>query len=68
MAKRVGMRVKILAGMTEFVGRTGEIVSNHERDGCTVMYRVRLDEPVEIPGVGRVKDDIWSGEFLKGIK
>lgn len=68
MAKRIGMRVKILSGMSEFVGKTGEIVDNSERDGRITMYRVRLDTPVQIPHVGLVRDDLWAGEYLRGIR
>lgn len=68
MAKQIGQRVKILGGMTEFVGKTGTISQNHEKDGRTTMYRVRLDEPVDVPGVGQVKDDIWAGEWLRNIR
>jgi hypothetical protein len=64
----IGQRVKILGGMPEFVGKCGEIRGNHERDGTTVMYRVRLDEPVMIPGVGEVSDDLWAGSFLKTLR
>jgi hypothetical protein len=54
--------------MQEFVGSTGT-VRETERDGRTKLYRVRLDEPVEIPGyVGRVTSDLWAGQFLKRIK
>lgn len=47
--------VKIKSGMTEFIGCTGQIVGQEMK-----MYRVRLDEPVMIPGVGMVKDDLWE--------
>jgi hypothetical protein len=60
-------RVKIKSGMQEFVGKTGTVVGE-EMDGRTRMYRVRLDEPVEIPGVGMVEDDLWAGSFLKTIR
>lgn len=62
-------RVKILSGMQEFVGKTGTVVREREyRDGRTWMHRVRLDEPVEVPGVGRVTDDIWSNEHLRTVR
>lgn len=65
--KQIGTRVTVLGGMTEFVGRTGEIIGN-EKDGRMTLYRVRLDEPVDVPGVGTVKDDLWEGRFLKTIR
>jgi hypothetical protein len=65
--KKIGQRVVITHGMSEFVGKTGEIVDNGERDGSTVMYRVRLYQQVEIPGVGTVTDDLWSGAFLRNV-
>lgn len=67
MAKQYGQRVKILGGMTEFVGKTGEIVGS-EKDGSTTLYRVRLDQPVDVPGVGQVEDDLWAGSFLRNIR
>ena len=67
MKKQIGQRVKILGGMREFVGATGEIV-DHESDGALTMYRVCLDQPVEVPHVGTVGDDLWAGRFLRNIK
>lgn len=64
---KIGQRVKVLAGMTEFVGSTGRVVDNTERDGRTTMYRVRLDVPVNVPGVGLVTDDLWAVEYLKKV-
>jgi hypothetical protein len=63
---RFGQQVKILGGMTEFVGRIGTIVG--EEGTRPRMYRVSLDEPVEIPGVGRVEDDLWEGRMLKAVR
>lgn len=60
-------RVKIVGGMPEFVGKTGTVVGQ-EKDGSVKLYRVRLDEPVEIPGVGLVCDDLWAGSFLKTVR
>ena len=69
MAKlNVGDRVKILSGMSEFVGKIGTIVDDNERDGRTKLYRVELDEPVKIDGVGMVTDDLWAAEFLEKEK
>ncbi len=66
---RIGKRVRILGGMQEFVGKTGTIVDaqkmgRHE----PIYYRVRLDTPVNIPGVGQVRDDLWQGHLLKTIR
>lgn len=55
-------RVKILGGMREFVGKTGDAV----REGK--MWRVYLDEPVIVPSVGTVRDDLWEGSFLKTLR
>jgi hypothetical protein len=62
---REGQRVKIMGGMREFVGQTGTIIS--EEGSNPKMYRVRLDNPVNIPGVGKVTDDLWEGNLLKKI-
>ena len=61
---RNGTRVRVVSGMSEFVGSTGEVVGT-ERDGSTVMNRVRLDRPVIVPGVGLVEDDLWANEHLR---
>jgi hypothetical protein len=63
MAKdRSGQRVRVTGGMAEFVGKTGTIVG--AEDG---LYRVHLDEPVEVPNVGAVRDDLWGSAFLKRL-
>jgi hypothetical protein len=68
-ATMIGRSVMIFGGMQEFAGRTGTIldVERHEAvsaRGPTVAgpayYRIRLDHPVEIPGVGLVEEDIWN--------
>jgi hypothetical protein len=56
------LRVKILGGMQEFVGETGVILW---REGP--FYRVRLDNPVEVEGVGIVGDDLWEGPMLRRL-
>jgi hypothetical protein len=66
--KRIGQRVKILGGMAAFVGKTGEIVEIDKSCGRAPYYRVRLDEAVEIPWVGFVRDDIWQGHLLRNVK
>lgn len=69
--KRIGQRVRIQhdAFAGAFLNKTGRIVGS-EKFGRfePPMYRVRLDEPVEIPGVGTVTDDLWQGQYLKGVK
>lgn len=61
-AKVPGQRVKILGGMKEFIGQTGEIMYKEGN-----MYRVRLDRPVNIPGIGLVTNDLWEGRLLREI-
>lgn len=68
--KRIGQSVRIhypehqRRGMgAQFHGQKGYI-SNKE-DG---HYRVVLDNPVHIDGVGKVKDDLWKGSYLKKLK
>ena len=63
MADRSGQRVTILGGMQEFIGKTGTILW---QEGAG-FYRVRLDEPVEIDGIGVVGDDLWEGALLRRI-
>ena len=62
---RTGQRVRIKpnGGMKEFHGKTGRITGKEGKH-----YRVTLDEPVHIPGVGHVEDDIWEPGHLKTIK
>jgi hypothetical protein len=50
-----------------FDGKTGTI-QGIEMDGGTKMYRVRLDTPVNIPGIGQVTDDLWSSKYLKKLR
>jgi hypothetical protein len=65
--KKIGQRVRVLDGMREFVGKDGTIIG-YETDHRTTMYRVRLDAPVEISGVGTVKDDLWAGKYLRNLR
>lgn len=60
---KFGRRVRIMGGMSEFVGKTGTVV---DREG--MLLRVRLDEAVEIEGVGRVTDDLWEPRLLKTLR
>lgn len=64
----LGSRVQICSasGMKEFRGKTGTVIG-HERDGQNRLNRVKLDEPVTIPGVGKVTDDLWTSEYLKDL-
>lgn len=54
-------RPRPLTGLeAAFEGHYGTV-----RDKEMGMYRVRLDEPVTIEGVGRVTSDLWSSEYLR---
>jgi hypothetical protein len=64
---KLGQRVRITRGMPEFVGMTGTI-TGMEMDGRNKMWRVKLDRPVDVPGVGPVTDDLWTSEFLKPLR
>ena len=66
--KKLGQRVRILGGMEEFVGKLGTIVDIEDRHARRPMYRVRLYEPVDIPGVGEVADDLWEGPLLRNVR
>jgi hypothetical protein len=65
--RRIGKHVRITGGMKEFIGQTGVIV-DVEKDGWQKLYRVELDDPVDVPMVGRITDDLWEGRFLKTIR
>jgi hypothetical protein len=60
---RYGRRVQIIGGIAEFVGKIGTII---DREG--MLLRVRLDEPVDVPGIGLVIDDLWEPRLLKTAK
>ena len=62
---KLGTQVKIIGGMLEFVGSTGVVVDIEKRRGEETLYRVKLDQPVEIPHVGLVTDDLWASRYLK---
>ena len=66
-----GSRVKIAGQKGSlgdvFNGQKGTVVG-YEKDGSTVLFRVLLDTPVHVEGVGSVKDDLWAGSFLKTIR
>jgi hypothetical protein len=49
--------------MSEFVGQIGQILDIE--DG---MYRVYLETPVFVPGVGEVTNDLWEGSLLHTIR
>jgi|HubBroStandDraft_3_1064219.scaffolds.fasta_scaffold00005_15 hypothetical protein len=57
-----GRRVRITGGMQEFIGKTG---TAEWKEGKS--WRVFLDEPVIIPLVGRVTDDLWEPRLLQRI-
>jgi hypothetical protein len=64
MKRKIGSRVKILGGgMREFAGKLGTVIG-HEHE----YYRVRLDEPAYVEGVGEVTDDLWTGAMLKTVR
>ena len=46
--------------MPAFIGKTGTIIGREDK-----LLRIRLDEPVEVPGVGRVTDDLRHPRLLK---
>jgi hypothetical protein len=50
----------------DFDGHTGTVIAT-EKDGNTKLFRVKLDEPVDIPGLLLVTDDLWSSAFLRKI-
>jgi ribosomal protein L21E len=54
------VKIKPGGGMKEFHGKTGRIIGKEGK-----MYRVKLDEPVEIPGVGQVTNDLWEPSMLR---
>lgn len=60
-------RVRITGGMAEFIGQTGTVIAE-QLDGQTKLYRVELDSPVEVEGLGRVADDLWARPYLKPIR
>jgi hypothetical protein len=61
--KRIGQRVRILGGRVEFIGKTGEIFAKEGN-----LYRVYLDQPVDVAGIGRLRDDLWEGSALKTLR
>lgn len=65
--KKLGQRVKITGGMDEFVGQVGAII-DFEKDGRMTMYRVQLDTPVNVNGIGKVADDLWAGAYLRNVR
>lgn len=72
MAKRLrtGDSVLLLdvpGQMKEFAGKTGRVV-HEEMLGRERYYRIRMDEPVNIPGLGRVTDDLWTSKFIRKVR
>jgi hypothetical protein len=51
----IGRTVQIRGGMGEFAGRVGKVIA---REGN--RYRVRLLVPVNVIGVGEVKDSLFE--------
>ena len=68
MALAIGTRVRVkpTGGMSEFHGSTGTVI-DHERDGRTLLHRIKLDTPVKIKGLGTTTDDLWAAEHLDDI-
>lgn len=60
---RIGRKVRITGGISEFVGATGTITSDAEWP----YLRVALDEPVEIDSVV-VTDDLWLSHLLRTLR
>lgn len=58
-----GRSVRILSGLDEFVGKTGTVIDKEDR-----MYRIRLDTPVRVEGVGVVRDDLWERNGFKLLR
>jgi len=56
-------RVVILKGLKEFIGKTGTV---SHKEGTHL--RVILDQPVEIEGIGKVRDDLWEPSCLRTIR
>lgn len=62
---RTGTRVKIKdSSVRQYNGKFGTVIGS-EKDG---LYRVRLDKPVNVPGVGIVTDDLWSKDYLTKVR
>ena len=66
--RKIGSRVRIIGGEF-FCGQSGTIIDT-ERYGRyePPYYRIRLDVPVDVPGVGRVTDDLWQGRYLATLR
>jgi len=63
------VRIKPGGGMPEFYGKTGQIIGSESyTKGRVGYFRVRLDEPVNIPGVGVVTDDLWMPHLLQKLR
>jgi len=56
------VRIKSSGGMKEFYGKEGMIIAKEGK-----MYRVKFSPPIEIPGVGKVSDDLWEGRLLTNL-
>jgi hypothetical protein len=65
----VGRRVRCLAGLAEFIGQTGTVIDAEAQGrGRPTLFRVRLDEPVNVAGVGLVEDDLWQRAGLRTLR
>lgn len=47
-----------------FNGQTGRVLYS-EKVGRERFYRVKLDKPVLIDGLGPVSDDLWTRKYLR---
>ena len=50
--------------MKQFVGKTGVILWSESAG----FYRVKLDEPIEIDGIGTIGDDVYEDALLRRIR
>lgn len=62
--------VQLTSGLKEFVGKVGTIVGLEDlgRPGDNRLYRIRLNTPVRVEGVGVVRDDLWERQGFKLLR
>ena len=69
IGQRVIIRKMPFMNPDPFAGRMGTIIDTEKYSRSEPpYYRVRLDVPVEIEGVGLVRDDLWMGQCLRTIR
>jgi hypothetical protein len=50
-------------------GQTGTVIDAEAQGrGRPTLFRVRLDEPVNVAGVGLVEDDLWQRAGLRTLR